>query len=176
MGRDEFPTVRAVAVDAFGGSNSIGDLLDALHQSWAWDDSLSFVAEQRDEIVGQVLFTRAMLDAPERLIDVLVLSPIGVRRDQQRSAIGTALMTASLATLDAQRGEPVVFLEGHPSYYPRFGFVPASPEGFRSPSLRIPDNAFMMRRLPSFEPGTTGTLVYPDAFWRTDSVGLREHA
>jgi putative acetyltransferase len=28
--------------------------------------------------------------------------------------------------------------------------------------------------LPRFEPWMTGTLVYPEAFWRHDSVGLRD--
>jgi predicted N-acetyltransferase YhbS len=39
---------------------------------------LCFVAEQDEQLVGQVLYTRALLDAPQRLISVLVLSPIGV--------------------------------------------------------------------------------------------------
>jgi putative acetyltransferase len=67
-----------------------------------------------------------------------------------------------------------VFLEGHPTYYPRFGFGQAGDQGFVAPSLRIPREAFMVYPLPSYEPWMTGTLVYPDAFWRTDAVGLRD--
>jgi hypothetical protein len=36
---------------------------------------------------------------------------------------------------------PAVFLEGSAGYYPRFGFEPGEPLGFRKPSLRIPDAA-----------------------------------
>jgi hypothetical protein len=42
------------------------------------------------------------------------------------------------------------------------------------PSLRIPDAGFQVMILLAHEPWMTGTLVYPDAFWRNDVVGLRE--
>jgi len=74
----------------------------------------------------------------------------------------------------ADRGVPAVFLEGSPVYYPRFGFTPAGPLGFRKPSLRIPDAAFQTVTLPAYEPWMTGTLVYADTFWRHDAVGIRD--
>ena len=73
-----------------------------------------------------------------------------------------------------ERSVPVVFVEGPPQYYSRFGFEPGADQGFRKPSLRIPDAAFQARRLPSYEPWMTGTLVYAEAFWRHDLVGLRD--
>jgi putative acetyltransferase len=78
--------------------------------------------------------------------------------------------------LDAldERGVPVVFLEGSPVYYSRFGFRQGAELGFRRPSLRIPDAAFQARLLSAYEPWMTGTLVYAEAFWRNDLVGLRE--
>jgi putative acetyltransferase len=45
--------------------------------------------------------------------------------------------------------------------------------GFRKPSLRIPDAAFRVRLLPSYEPWMSGTLIYSEIFWRHDAVGLR---
>jgi putative acetyltransferase len=131
---------------------------------------LSFVAEHEGELVGHVLYTHAILDTPRRLQDVLVLSPVGVRPDRQRHGIGGELITASLAIL-RQRSEPLVFLEGHPDYYPRFGFVRADELGFVAPSVRIPPAAFMVQVLPGYEAWMTGALVYPDAFWRADAVG-----
>ena len=67
-----------------------------------------------------------------------------------------------------------MFLEGHPGYYPRFGFVRAGELGFVAPSVRIPAAAFMVQTLPRYEPWMTGALVYPDSFWRVDAVGLRD--
>ncbi|MCW2602615.1 MAG: hypothetical protein JWN61_750, partial [Pseudonocardiales bacterium] len=156
MRTEEFDAMRALAVGAFG-DDGIGDLLDALRESWAWSDELSFVAEHDGDLVGQVLYTGAFVDAPLRVSTVLVLSPIGVRADLQGRGIGSTLMRQSLRML-ADRPEPAVFLEGHPRYYPRFGFEPASSLGFTAPSTRIPDEAFMAYRLPRFDPGLSGAL------------------
>jgi putative acetyltransferase len=172
MQPDELGAVCALAEHAFGNDASIGALLGALHESWAWIDELSFVAVLDGELVGQVLYTRALLDAPAQLVDVLVLSPVSVRPELQRRGVGSRLITETLGVISA-RSEPIVFLEGHPTYYPRFGFEPGGPLGFVAPSLRIPADAFMAYRLPGYEPWMTGTLVYPDAFWRCDAVGLR---
>lgn len=175
MEPSEFASVRALSVAAFGDDDGLGELLDALRSSWVWEDELSFVARIGSELVGHVLYTRALLDARPRLVDVLVLGPVGVRPDLQRSGIGARLITASLEVV-ARRSEPLVFLEGHPTYYPRFGFVPGASLDFVAPSLRIPADAFMVYRLPTYQPWMTGTLVYCDAVWRSDAVGLRDEA
>lgn len=173
MRPDEWSQARAVNVAAFEDP-TIGSLLDGLRESWSWEDDLSFVALRDGEIVGHIVFSHAFLDAPPRIVDVLVLSPVGVRPDVQRDGVGTTLITEALRMLGATRPEPLVFLEGIPSYYPRFGFLQGHELGFRAPSLRIPQAAFMAYRLPAYEPWMTGTLVYPDVFWRQDAVGLRE--
>jgi putative acetyltransferase len=173
MRSDEFTAVRKLSIAAFGGDSRIGPLLDNLRSSWSWEEALSFVAVRDGSVVGHVLYSHAFLDAPARLFDVLVLSPIAVRPDVQNEGIGSLLITESLAALRTRR-EPLVFLEGHPRYYRRFGFRPGVSLGFTAPSVRIPPAAFLVYPLPSYEPSMTGALVYPDAFWRTDTVGLRE--
>jgi putative acetyltransferase len=171
MQSDEFDAMRALSVQAFEDP-SIGVLLDGLRGSWSWIDELSFVAERDGEIIAQVLYSHAILDAPDRLVEVLLLSPVGVRPDLQGQGIGSQLIRETLELVEA-RPEPLVFLEGSPAYYPRFGFVPAGELGFLKPSLRIPDAAFMVRPQPRADTDLSGQLVYPDVFWRTDSVGLR---
>ncbi len=64
MKADEFKAVRELSIAAFDGNQQIGSLLDALRASWAWDKSLSFVAERDDGLVGHILYTHAILDAP----------------------------------------------------------------------------------------------------------------
>ena len=91
----------------------------------------------------------------------------------QGQGIAGALIGRGLEILSARR-VPAVFLEGDPRYYGRLGFVSAKPLGFRKPSLRIPDAAFQVRMLPAHEPWMTGTVVYHDAFWRHQAVGLRD--
>lgn len=163
--------MRELSAQAFGDDDEIRGLLDLLHHSWSWEDELSFVAERDGELVGHVLYSHAFLDTPTKVLDVLLLSPIGVRPDLQLGGIGSLLIRTSLATLAEQRSEPLVFLEGHPGYYPRFGFRKAGELGFISPSVRIPPAAFMVYPLPAHRPGVSGQLVYPDAFWRIGAIG-----
>lgn len=171
MRPDEFGQVTEIAVAAFDDP-SIGVLLRALRASWAWEDELSFVAERDGDVVGHVLYTQTLLDAPAEMVTALLLSPVSVRPDVHHTGVGAAMIVESLAALD-QRPEPAVFLEGDPAYYHRFGFVAAGELGFRKPSLRIPDVAFQVRPLPAWRDDLGGTLIYQDAFWLTDSVGLR---
>jgi putative acetyltransferase len=120
-----------------------------------------------------VMFTRSLLDAPPRLVEVQVLSPVAVLPPRQSQGIGSALIRAGLQVM-TERAVPVVFLEGDPGYYSRFSFATAAAQGFRSPSLRIPAAAFQAIRLPHHEPWMNGTLVYSESFWRHDAVGLRD--
>ncbi|MGQ0744742.1 MAG: GNAT family N-acetyltransferase [Acidimicrobiales bacterium] len=167
------PAVRNVLSQAFAEHGEVvADLVDSLRQSTAWE-GLSFVAEDQGEIVGHVMFTRSLLDAPRRLLGVQVLSPLAVVPTHQRRGLGGRLVRHGLDVLTA-RSDPLVFLEGSPRYYARFGFERASQQDFRSPSLRIPDPAFQVRKLPSYEPWMTGTVVYAEPFWHHDCVGLRK--
>ncbi len=86
--------------------------------------------------------------------------------------LGSALTGWGLQVL-AERGVPVVFLEGDPDYYSRAGFRSRAEQGLRRPSLRIPAVAFQAITLPAYPPWMTGTLVYSGAFWHHDAVGLR---
>jgi hypothetical protein len=70
-----------------------------------------------------------------------VLSPLAVMPERQKRGIGPALVRHGLKAL-AERDVPLVFLEDDPRYYSRLGFAPGCDQGFRKPSLRIPDGAF----------------------------------
>ena len=160
---------------AFGSEGDVVPaLVDDLRRSLDTQPGLSLVAEADDgHVVGHVMFTRNVLDAPTCLVDVQVLSPVGVDPGQQRRGIGSALIGRGL---DLLRGldVPLVFLEGDPAYYSRFGFVAGASHSFRRPSLRIPAPAFQVLPLASHEPWMTGTLVYRQEFWDHDAVGLRD--
>ena len=150
----------------------MADLVDSLRASTTSETGLSLVAEHDERVVGHAMFTRSLLDAPQRLVDVQVLSPLAVMPEFHRRGIGSALVRRGVAIL-AERGVPLIFLEGNPDYYSRFGFELGSELDFRKPSLRIPDSAFQALRLPGYESWMTGTLVYAEPFWRHDLVGLR---
>jgi len=161
--------VRAVHTAAFKDDGRVADLVDALRTDPA---SISLVATENGTVTGHVMFSRCLLDAPQRLVEVWSLSPLGVLPAFQRRGIGRELIRRGLAELDA-RGAPLVFLEGDPGYYRESGFAAAGELGFRKPSLRIPDAAFQVYPLSAYEPWMTGTFVYSAVFWAHDAVGLR---
>jgi len=170
----DLPAVRAVHLAAFSHHGEVvASLVDDLRDLAAAGGGLSLVAEERGQVVGHVMFSPSLLDAPKRLVEVQVLSPIGVLPASQKQGVGSALIGRGLELL-AERGVPLVFLEGAPAYYSRLGFEPAADHGFRKPSLRIPDAGFQVFRLPDYEPWMTGTLVYSEPFWRHDLVGRRD--
>ncbi|MEU1416814.1 N-acetyltransferase [Streptomyces sp. NPDC005731] len=171
---DDREAVRSLHQEAFGDHGSVvAELTDDLRDTLASDGGLSLVAEQAGHVVGHVMFTRNLLDAPRCLVDVQVLSPLAVAPGHQRQGVGSALVRSGLEIL-SKRPVPLVFLEGDPAYYSRFGFAPGAEAGFRKPSLRIPDAAFQVLRLPEYEEWMTGTLVYSELFWQHDAVGLRD--
>lgn len=165
--------VRRVVEGAFGEDGAqVADLVEALQSSDAFAERLSFVAEREGVVVGHVMLTRGWVDAPPRLVEVHVLSPLSVAPEHQRTGVGAALVAHAVAASRAA-GSPAVFLEGSPAYYSRLGFEPGAAHGFTSPSVRIPEAAFQVVTGPAREPWMTGALVYPDRFWAMDCVGLR---
>jgi putative acetyltransferase len=166
--------VQDIHLRAFGDHGRlVADVVESLRDIVTDDNGFSLVAEDAGRVVGHIMFTRSLLDAPRRLVDVQVLSPLAVVPEYQKRGIGSALVRDGLR-ISEERAVPLVFLEGDPSYYARFGFLPGGEYGFRKPSLRIPDAAFQVFRLPRYEPWMTGTLVYAEPFWRHDAVGLRD--
>ena len=174
--------IRRVQTAAFGDDGVVARLVDALRAASAPLPPLSFVATVAGEatvaggadgqVAGHVMLSASRLDAPRRLVDVYVLSPLGVLPEVQGRGIGTRLIERALAAATKWR-VPLVFLEGNPAYYGTRGFERADELGFRSPSLRIPPPAFQVSRLPGYETWMTGTLVYSETFWAHDCVGLR---
>jgi putative acetyltransferase len=163
--------IAAVTTAAFAHQSGVADLVGLLAAGPA---RLSLVAvDDADSVVGHTMLSRGWIDAARALVEVLVLSPLSVDPPVQRRGIGGELVRAALAGA-ADLGAPAVFLEGSPRYYSRFGFVSGASRGFVRPSVRIPEEGFQVVVLPAWQDWMTGALVYPDAFWAMDMVGLRE--
>ena len=165
------PAIRQLLTAAFDDSR-VADLAEAL-DARADRPTAPLVAEVGGEPVGYVQLSRSWVDAAPRVVDVLVLSPLGVLPARQRQGVGRALCHAAVQRAD-ELGDPAVFLEGDPAYYAKLGWERASNRGFTAPSTRIPDVAFQVVLLPSWQDWMTGPLVYNDTFWAMDFVGLRE--
>jgi putative acetyltransferase len=165
---DDTPAVRALVVAAFG-RGWVADLEAALGRRAR---ATAYVAASADELVGHVRLTWGWLDARERLVEILVLSPLSVAPGWQRRGVGRALVGRAVAAAE-QLAAALLVLEGDPAYYSGSGFVPAATLGVTRPSVRIPEPAFQAVALSGHEPWMTGRVVYPDTFWEYDCVGLR---
>ena len=168
---DDLPAVHRVVTAAFADTGRVAALVDGL-LARADCPAPGLVAEDAGEIVGYVLLSRSWVDAPDEVVDVLVLSPLGVAPSHQRQGIGTELVARAVGRA-ADLGAPAVFLEGDPAYYGRLGWEPGRTYGFSPPSNRIPDPGFQVVVLAPLPARRTGALVYNDTFWTHDCVGLR---
>lgn len=147
----------ALVVEAAFGSPDEARLVEGFRASAGYLPELALVAEDDGEVVGHVMFTLT------ELVDgtsILMLSPLAVRPDRQRTGVGTALVREGLR-VSAERTEPLVIVEGDPRYYSRFGFVAGSELGLERPYDRIPEAAFQALRLPAYVERARGRVVYP---------------
>lgn len=96
------------------------------------DVQVSLVAEQGDDIVGHVLFSRMDVEADGAPLTAAGLAPVAVVPDVQGQGVGDALIRAGLDQLREQ-GVAISFVLGHEAYYPRFGYSPELAARFASP-------------------------------------------
>lgn len=137
--------VRQINELAFGGSDE-ANLVDALRK--ASETLISLLAVDNDKVVGHILFTPVTIESGDAGAPALGLAPMAVLPEYQRQGVGSQLVRAGLR--ECQRiGSNVVVVLGHPEYYPRFGFVPASQKGLTT-DYPVPDEVFMVIEL---EPG-----------------------
>lgn len=157
--------IRAVHSAAFGHPGDSGPplevgVVDKLRDSDAWLPALSLVALVDGAVAGHVVCSRATLEPSGH--PALGLGPLGVLPEHQRQGVGSALMHAVLGAADAL-DEPLVVLLGHRSYYPRFGFVPATILEIEPP---VADwgSSFQARRLSTYRRELRGRFRYASAF------------
>lgn len=105
---------------------------------------LSLVADQKNSLVGHLVFSPLTLENNSEC-KVLGLAPMCVEPSLQKQGIGCLLVEQGLQLCKA-RGFHAVAVLGHPHYYPRFGFHPASHYRLRS-EYPVPDNVFMALEL-----------------------------
>jgi len=147
---------------AFGQENE-GALVERLRQTDTFDPELSLVAEVDGIVSGHILFYPVVIDSGREEYQTLALAPMAVIPELQNKGIGNKLVTEGLET--AKRlGHKSVIVLGHPNYYPRFGFQPASKWGIRAP-FEAPDDAFLALELvPGELSDKRGTVRYPPEY------------
>jgi putative acetyltransferase len=124
---------------------------------------VSLLAFINNHPVGHILFTRGCIEGNPQ-IGVSFLAPLAVIPNFQKQGIGGALIKEGVKRL-AKMGFDLVFVIGHPEYYPRFGFAPASKFGFQ-PTYPLPAEvapAWMVLALrPNIIGATSGKVICCD--------------
>ena len=116
---------------AFGKEKGpeISKLVDDLFNDKTAIPILSLIAIENEKIIGHILYTKATITQTELSVSTQILAPLAILPDQQKKGIGEKLINEGIRQLK-ELGAELVFVLGHPSYYPRCGFSPAGEKGF----------------------------------------------
>jgi putative acetyltransferase len=137
--------------------DSEANIVDALRANGA--AMLSLVAIVGGEIVGHIMHSPVDISG----VTAAALGPMAVVPAHPRRGIGSRLVDAGSDRL-ARAGVPAIVVVGHPVFYPRFGFTPASRYGIRC-EWPVPDEVFMILVLnASRMAGVTGLAKYRSEF------------
>jgi putative acetyltransferase len=162
--RDSFHSdlaaIREIHAAAFGRADE-ADL--ALRVMSSAKPCVSLVAEEDGEIVGHVLFSPVSVDGHSFARPPMGLAPLAVTPDLQRGGVGSALSRAGLEACRAL-GAPFAVVLGHPSYYPRFGFVPAARFGLTFGAAPPRDSFMALELVPGALAGVRGPVRYLPEF------------
>lgn len=150
----------AVEEKAFGETEGpvIIELVRDLLKDPTAQPLLSLIALHDQKIVGHILFTKAVINGFAEA-ESAILAPLAVEPGFQNRGVGGSLIKKGLKLL-ADAGVKLVFVLGHPTYYPKFGFEPAGRQGIIAP-YPIPaavEEAWMVREL---NPGYIGRITGP---------------
>ena len=150
--------ISEVVTAAFGDlqGQAIGKLITDLLADPSAQPSLSLVVTADDRVVGHILFSSAHIKHSQRIFSSVILAPLSVHPDYQNQGIGGRLIKEGLQQLKAA-GVELVFVLGHPGYYPQYGFSAAGIKGFDAPYPIPPENsgAWMVQEL---YPGVIGRV------------------
>ena len=157
----DHPAIREINEAAFPTGDE-ARLIEALRA--AGDVMFELVAVADGAVVGHILFSRLWAD---RTALIAALAPMAVRPEHQRKGLGSRLVETGIDTC-REFGAHAVIVLGHPDYYPRFGFVPASSMGIEAPDKSWGDH-FQFLPLALWPGGVHGTFQYAEPFAAIES-------
>ncbi len=167
--------IEKVHTIAFGKDEGpeIAELVNGLFGDKTAEPILSLVAVKNKKIIGHILFTKVNIAHTPVSVSAQILAPLAVLPEVQAKGVGGLLIKEGLDRL-RKADVGLIFVLGHPDYYPRSGFTPAGELGFEAP-YHIPDEnagAWMVIELSSGIIGKVkGTVECSDVlnqpqYWR----------
>jgi predicted N-acetyltransferase YhbS len=130
-----------------------------------FDRRYSITAWDKERCVGHALFTPARIRLLGETVDALAVGPVAVDPDHQRQGIGGQLLRSG-HELGRQEGFGVAFLCGHPTYYPRHGYVAC--HGFAKVTLdldALPPSSGRLHALPVTSADVPWLVACGEAEW-----------
>ena len=128
--------IRDVNRRAFGHDQE-ANIVDALRSNGG--ALLSLVATLNGRVVGHIMYSPISVTGQAA---GAALGPMAVLPEHQRQGIGSRLVETGSRKLQGS-GCPFIIVVGHPQYYPRFGFRPASAHGITC-EREVPDDVCML--------------------------------
>jgi len=158
---EDIRAIDVVHLSAFEGDDEVG-LIDSLRASSGFISDLSLVAEFNGRIVGHVLLTKVRLLKGKQGEDILALAPMAVVPSQSHRGIGSELVQAAIKQAK-DLGHKAIVVVGHPEFYQRFGFEPASKWGLET-NLAVSNELVTGMELDSGCLDGGGNIIYPSLF------------
>ncbi|MEJ6348598.1 N-acetyltransferase [Holzapfeliella sp. He02] len=156
--------IRTVFTQTEFGYGEEAELVDKIRASKEdYISELEIVATQDNDIIGHGLLSKVNIQTNQNSLTGLVLAPIEVALNYQKSGVGKEMMQV-LESRAKELNYPYISILGHPSYYAKFGYVPAKQYGVKPP-FEVPEDAFLIKPLSDGAlTGVEGTLRYSAAF------------
>jgi len=136
---EDIAGIRYVNDRAFGQAQE-GQLVEALRMNGGV--LLSLVAVEDRRLVGHILYSPVSIESGGKEIIGAGLGPMAVLPEFQRQGIGSRMVEEGNSRL-RETGLPFIVVLGHPAYYTRFGFEPASRHGIRC-QWEVPADVFLV--------------------------------
>jgi len=148
----DYADILNIHTQAFGEKKGpeIADLVSGLLGDKTALPLLSLLAVANAKTIGHILFTKAEVTQTKESVSAQILAPLAILPESQSKGVGGQLIKEGLNQLK-KSGVELVFVLGHPDYYPRSGFNPAGVLGYEAP-YHIPEEhagAWMVQELCS---------------------------
>lgn len=126
-------------------------------------EDLNFVATINDEIVGHIIYSHSYIQTERKKIPVITFGPLTVKKSFQKQGIGRTLLNFSLDKAKSL-GYGAVIIFGHPSYYTKFGFVPAREYNLKTKDNETYDPFMALELIPGYLSNIEGKFYESEIF------------
>lgn len=160
--KKDYPEVYEVIKKAFlyalHSDGNEHNLVNKLRNSTCFIPELSLVATIDEKIVGYILFTKIEIENNTEL----ALAPLAVLPEYQKQGIGKSLIETG-HKIAQNLGYHYSIVLGIETYYPKFGYQPASKWDIKAP-FEVKDENFMAVQLNKPLTPVSGIVKYAKEF------------